>query len=116
MCLVACAAWTIPYAFVHGTHIRMDLLARRLPERVRAALEAIIHLFSALLFALLAWLAWDATKLHYAYQDTTQNLGIPVTWYWAIFLVGLALTILACLWRVRRAVARVRASATSAPR
>ena len=27
---------------------------------------------------LLAWLGWDAMTLHHGYQDTTQNLGIPV--------------------------------------
>ncbi len=102
--LVACAAWTIPYGFVHGTHISMDLLVERLPAGVRRALEAIIHLMCALLFALLGWLAWQAALLHHAYQDTTQNLGIPVTWHWGIFLLGLALTILACLWRARRAL------------
>lgn len=110
LCLVACAAWTIPYGFIHRTHISMDLLVERLPARVQAALEAIIHLASALLFALLGWLAWHATRLHYGYGDTTQNLGIPVTWYWMIFLIGLALTTLACLWRVRRALADARAN------
>lgn len=116
MCLVACAAWTIPYGFIHGTHINMDLLVSRMPAGVQAALEAIIHLASALLFALLFWLAWNATQLHYGYGDTTQNLGIPVTWYWLIFLIGLGLSTLACLWRVRRALAGRRASTAGVPR
>lgn len=109
LCLVACAAWTIPYGFVHDTHINMDLVIDRLPAGVRRMLEMVIHVVCALLFALLAWLAWQATLLHHAYQDTTQNLGIPVTWHWGIFVVGLVLTTLACLWRVRRALAARRA-------
>jgi TRAP-type C4-dicarboxylate transport system permease small subunit len=104
LCLVACAAWTIPYGFVHRTHIGMDLLVARLPARARNLLELVAHLVSAALFLLLAWLAWNAARLHHAYQDTTQNLGIPVTWHWGIFLAGLVLSILACLWRARRAL------------
>lgn len=116
LCLVACAAWTIPYGFVHRTHITMDLLVERLPAGLRMALEAIIHIVSALLFVLLGWLAWHATQLHYDYQDTTQNLGIPVTYHWIIFLLGLGLTTLACLWRARRALASLRASGPDDPR
>ncbi len=104
LCLVACAAWTIPYGFVHRTHINMDLLVGRLPPRARGVLDAVIHVGTAALFVLLAVLAWNATVLHYDYQDSTQNLGIPVVWHWGIFLLGLALSILACLWRARRAL------------
>lgn len=115
LCLVACAAWTIPYGFVHRTHIGMDLLVERLPPGARRALEAIVHLATAALFVLLAALAWDATKLHHAYQDSTQNLGIPVVWHWGIFLVGLVLSILACLWRVRRVLATPGEASASGP-
>jgi len=104
LCLVMCAAWTIPYGFVHRTHINMDLLVGRLPPRARGVLDAVIHVGTAALFVLLAVLAWNATVLHYDYQDSTQNLGIPVVWHWGIFLLGLALSILACLWRARRAL------------
>lgn len=115
LCLVACAAWTIPYGFVHRTHIGMDLLVERLPPRARGVLEAVVHLATAALFILLAALAWEATKLHHAYQDSTQNLGIPVVWHWGIFLAGLVLSILACLWRVRRALTGERGTGSGAP-
>ncbi|MCK9515831.1 MAG: TRAP transporter small permease [Ottowia sp.] len=104
LALVAAASWSIPFAFVHGNHISVDLLVERLPLRVQRAADAVIHLVSALLFALLAWFGWQSARLHHGYGDTTQNLGLPVLAYWVVFLMGLALTVLACLWRVWRAL------------
>ena len=104
LALVAAASWSIPFAFVHGNHVSVDLLIERLPQRVQRMVDAIIHLAGALLFALLAWFGWQSASLHHSYGDTTQNLGLPVLAYWVVFLVGLVLTVLACLWRVWRAL------------
>lgn len=99
LCLVTVAAWSIPYGFVHGSHVTVDLLLERLPARIQGLADMAIHLVSAALFVVLGWLAWTAAVLHYGYGDTTQNLEIPVVYYWAIFIVGLALAVAACLWR-----------------
>lgn len=104
LALVAAACWTIPFAFVHGNHVSVDLLVERFPARAQHAADAIIHLLSALLFALLAWFGAQGAWLHYSYGDTTQNLGLPVIGYWLVFLIGLVLTVLACLWRAWRAL------------
>lgn len=104
LCLVAVAAWSIPYGFVHGSHVSVGILVERLPARAQILFDGVIHTAAALLFALLGWFAWHAAALHVSYHDTTQNLGIPVIYYWVVFLVGLALTILACLWRAARAL------------
>lgn len=98
-CLVAAASWSIPYGFVHGTHVTVDLLAEQLPARAQHILDAAIHLVAAALVAFLAWVSWQGAMLHYAYGDTTLNLQIPVIYYWAIFLSGLVLAFLACLLR-----------------
>ncbi|MEJ2625327.1 MAG: TRAP transporter small permease [Pseudolabrys sp.] len=99
LCLVTVAAWTIPYGFVHGCHVTVDLIVERLPGRVQDVADFVISLAGAVLFMFLGGLAWTSAALHYGYHDTTQNLQIPVVYYWAIFIVGLALTAIACLWR-----------------
>lgn len=101
--LVTAASWAIPYGFIHNSHVSVDLFTERLSPRNQALANIIIHIIAAALFAGLIWLAWQGAMLHYSYGDTTQNLGLPVVWYWAIFIFGLALTEVACIWRVIRA-------------
>lgn len=113
LALVAVASWSIPYGFVHGNHVSVDLLIERLPVAGRAWGDLLIHAVCALLFALLTWFAWGALHLHQSYGDTTQNLGLPVIWYWLVFLIGMLLTIAACCWRVARAWQRLRRGAAA---
>ena len=110
--LVAVASWSIPYGFVHGNHVSVDLLIERLPPAGRNLGTAVIYAICALLFVLLTWFAWGALRLHQGYGDTTQNLGLPVIWYWAVFLMGMILTICACCWRVARALDHRQAEVT----
>lgn len=101
--LVAIASWSIPYAFVHGTHVSVGILADRFPPGVQRWLDVLTYLACALLFTLFAVLAWKSTALHYGYGDTTENLELPLVLYWAVFLIGLGLSILSCLWCAWRA-------------
>lgn len=104
LCLVAAASWSIPYGFVHGTHVTVDLLVERFPASAQRLLDAGIHGAAAALLALLAWLSWQGLMLHHAYGDTTLNLRLPIVLYRAIFLFGLGLAVVACLLRVADAL------------
>lgn len=112
LCLVAVASFSIPYGFIHGNHVTVDLLSERFTQRTQDLADAVIHLVSAFVFVGVGWLAWKALMLHYGYQDTTQNLGIPVIYYWGIFIFGIALSLIACLWRAWSAWRRFRSPAT----
>ena len=99
LCLVAAASWSIPYGFIHGTHVSVDLVAERFRRGVQLALEAAISVTAAALLGFLLWLSWEAAQLRYLYGDTSPNLRIPMILYWAILLSGLALAVVAALWR-----------------
>lgn len=99
LCLVAAASLSIPYGFTLGSHITVDLLADKFPAGVRTVLDVVVALVGAALLGFLFWLTWKGAMLHYAYGDTTQNLRIPVVWYWGLLLVGLGLAVLASLAR-----------------
>jgi TRAP-type C4-dicarboxylate transport system permease small subunit len=105
LCLVAAASWSIPYGFVRGTHVTVDLLAERLPRGVQLGLEATSSLASAALLGFLLWLSWQATALRFDYGDASPNLGIPMVCYWAILLLGLAMSVAAAIQRAVCAVA-----------
>jgi TRAP-type C4-dicarboxylate transport system permease small subunit len=106
LCLVAAASWSIPYGFVHGTHITVEFVAERFPRRVQRVLDVAVALVAAGLLGFLLWLSWDGAQLRYLYGDTSPNLRIPMIYYWALLLSGLALAIIAALWRAAIVVVR----------
>ncbi|MDQ0313611.1 TRAP transporter small permease [Amorphus orientalis] len=99
LCLVAAASLSIPYGFTQGAHITVDIVADKFPKRLRHVIDIVISVISAALMAFLLWLSWQAAMLYYAYGDTTLNLQLPIIWYWAIFMTGLGLAVLAALAR-----------------
>jgi TRAP-type C4-dicarboxylate transport system permease small subunit len=106
LCLVIAASWSIPYGFIHGSHVSVDLLVTHFPDRLQRAMDVVTLIAAAALLGFLLWLSWDAAQLRYLYGDTSPNLRIPMTYYWAILLFGLALAIVAActgdleVWRL----------------
>lgn len=96
--LLMIASWTIPYAFIQGAHVSVGILADRFPQAVQRWLGVLTYLACALLFTLLTVLAWKSAVLHHGYGDVTENLGLSLLIYWGVFLVGMVLSIIACLW------------------
>jgi TRAP-type C4-dicarboxylate transport system permease small subunit len=58
--VVISAFLTIPYVMRRGGHIRATVLVNRTPPIVRKTLEVVAYLIGAVIFALLAFSAWDA--------------------------------------------------------
>ena len=71
-----------------------------------AALNALNMLLSAgLMIALLVY-GYQQSLLQVANGDRSQTIGIPIVWYWAPLLLGMARSVLACILRaVRHALA-----------
>ncbi|HEX2255372.1 MAG TPA: TRAP transporter small permease subunit [Afifellaceae bacterium] len=73
LCLTAAASFAIPYGFVRGSHVTVDLLAERLPPRARPWLDAAVLLSGAALLALILYLYWFAALQRYAFGDMSQK-------------------------------------------
>jgi TRAP-type C4-dicarboxylate transport system permease small subunit len=58
--VVISAFLTIPYVMRRGGHIRATVLVNRTPPIVRKSLEVLAYSIGAIIFALLAFSAWDA--------------------------------------------------------
>ena len=58
--VVISAFLTIPYVMRRGGHIRATVLVSRTPPVVRKTLEALAYIIGAIIFALLAYAAWEA--------------------------------------------------------
>ncbi len=97
LCVMACAFWAIPFAFIRGGHVRVEVGADRMPRRVRHTLDAVAAVLGAVFVGLIGVYGWDGAQLALRYGDMSQTIGIPMIWYWATLLSGCALSVLATL-------------------
>ncbi|MEX2630489.1 MAG: TRAP transporter small permease subunit [Tistlia sp.] len=95
---VMAAAWlAMPLAFLDEAHVSVDLLSARLPQRLGLFLKGLGGLLAVALMALVLRYGWDAAAQQLRFGDVSQELGIPIVWYWAPLLAGAALSVLAAL-------------------
>lgn len=97
LCIMAAAATAIPHAFMSGAHVSVDLATDWLPDRLLAAVKALAALAGLAMLALIVRYGWDRAAMVIGYGDTSQTIGIPILWYWAPLLTGMALAALACI-------------------
>lgn len=103
---VVAGAWLVmPFAFLTAAHVGVDFIVNRLPRALRVPL----HLFSAtvalVLVGLMLWYGFDTFKVRSMFGDRSQQLGIPIAWFWYPLLLGLSASLIAI---VAEAVGTVR--------
>lgn len=94
-------AWSLAHALATRAHIRVDVLANRLPARWRASLHLVslsLLLGFAGFCAWAGWQLWDESALFGARDNTA--LQIPLVWPQGIWAAGLAAFVVmgAALW------------------
>lgn len=93
---VMTGAWLVmPYAFMAGAHVGVDFVVKRLPVAVRVPLKLFATAVALALVALMLWYGFETFNVRTAFGDRSQQLGIPVAWYWYPLLVGLAISLIA---------------------
>ena len=80
------------------THVAFGLLAQRLPARAQAALNAVLHIFLVVIFALTIGPAIG--YMDFVSGVRSSALGIPWSWVIAIYPLGMVLIIVHLLVRV----------------
>ncbi|QIE54066.1 TRAP transporter small permease subunit [Pikeienuella piscinae] len=92
---VMAGAWLVmPYAFMAGAHVGVDFLVGALPAAPAAALRLIAATLAFTLLALMLWQGVLTYETRTMFGDRSQQLGIPIAWYWWPLLAGLALSLL----------------------
>ncbi|TNF19776.1 MAG: TRAP transporter small permease [Rhodobacteraceae bacterium] len=91
------ASLSIPYAFTKGAHVKVDLLGGVLSVGMQRLLDVLAALFGAGLLAFLLWLTWGRAMEVWGYGDVSQDLAVPMIFYWSALIVGLFLSVLVCL-------------------
>ena len=89
-------AWLVmPYAFMAGSHVGVDFLLNLMPRALAAPLRIAIAVLSLSLVGLMLWQGYATFLTRTMFGDRSQQLGIPIDWYWYPLLLGLAMSMLA---------------------
>lgn len=82
-----------------GAHLRMDVIAQRLPLPFQRFLSWIEAALILVLGSLVTWVAWEYVAQMYGLGARSQTAGIPMWLPHSALLVGFALIVLASLLR-----------------
>ena len=100
-----CVYLAMPLAFLRGTHVAVEFVSDALPRPLRRACRLGAAALSAAFLGAAAWYSLAQARLQLAQGDQSVTLGIPMGWYWAPLLAGLAASAAAALlvlWRELR--------------
>ncbi|UWR22127.1 TRAP transporter small permease [Sulfitobacter sp. S190] len=92
----------IPYAFATGGHVSVDLLTRSLSPRANRILDVCASLAGVAITGFLCWLTAGRASEIWAYGDVSQDLALPMIWFWSALVAGLALSSVVCTVRALR--------------
>lgn len=95
----------IPFAFHRDAHVSVDLFSQVFPRRIQSLLVVLASLGGVALMGLILYYGWEAAKAQMMYGDVSQNIRIPMLWYWLPLLVGSALSVLAGVLATLQALA-----------
>lgn len=97
LAVIGFAFLSMPRAFLRGAHVAIELYDEHLSPRADAALRVLAAVLGLGIFLLLGWYGWIRLERVWGYGDISQNIGIPIWIYWAMFWVGIVGSALMCL-------------------
>jgi TRAP-type C4-dicarboxylate transport system permease small subunit len=86
--LVISAFLSIPLVFMRRGHVAVELITEFLPARVQRALEGFGALLGAALFGVIGWVSFHPAAMSIEAGDVSQDLAIPLLWYWIPAITG----------------------------
>lgn len=102
---VVTGAWLVmPYAFMAAAHVSVDFLLDSLPRALTVPLRLLASGAALGLLALMLWQGYLTFRNRTMFGDSSQQLGIPIAWYWYPLLVGLAVSLLAVVLELATAL------------
>jgi len=90
-------AFTIAYCALERSHVNIELVISRLPQRARAILGSVTWLISLGLFSLIAWQSFLQARILHAAGSTSPALYIPIFPFVYITSIGFGLLALVFL-------------------
>ncbi|MFC3292738.1 TRAP transporter small permease, partial [Modicisalibacter luteus] len=89
-------AWlVIPYAFMTGAHVGVDLLVDSFPKRLAVVMRGVAAMAALGLMALMLYFCYATFQQQVMFGDRSQQLGIPIFYFWLPLLFGVGLSMVA---------------------
>ena len=95
--VMGCISLVLPFVFIRESHIAVEFITDRLPPRRFALLKAIVALLCFLFVTFLTYFGVMQGWFQVVKGDVSPTLEIPIVWFWAPLLFGLAFSGLNCL-------------------
>ena len=90
---VMAGAWLVmPFAFMTGAHVGVDLLVERMPRAPAVLLRAAAMSVAVVLLGLMLVYGYQTAAMRMMFGDKSQQLGIPIVWYWVPLILGLGVS------------------------
>ena len=94
-------AWLVmPFAFLTAAHVSVDFVLSCLPSAVLRPLKLFASVLTVTLVALMLWQGFLTFETRTIYGDKSQQLGLPIAWFWYPLLVGLLISLVAILFEL----------------
>ncbi|MEC9482557.1 MAG: TRAP transporter small permease, partial [Halomonas sp.] len=93
LCVLGGAWLVIPYAFMTGAHVGVDLLVESFPPRLTALLRGVAGIAAIGLLGLMLHFCYATFQQQVMFGDRSQQLGIPIFYFWLPLLFGVGLSI-----------------------
>lgn len=99
---VMAGAWLVmPFTFMTAAHVSVDFVIARLPGAMRGLFRVAAAIIALMLVTLMLWQGYATFETRTMFGDTSQQLGIPIAWFWYPLIAGLVVCIPAIvLWLV----------------
>jgi len=97
MLIMTTAFLTLPYGFLAGSHVVVEVGTDRLPRALLHMVVAFAALVGCALMAAIAYWGGQQAVMLAEMGDSSQTIGIPVVYYWTPLVVGSLLSALAAL-------------------
>lgn len=95
--VIIAAFSALPLVFLRRAHVSVEVATDGLPERGREFFNGFGALLGAGLFAAIGYYAFQPARLSIAAGDVSQDLAIPLFWYWLPMIAGCFLGALAAV-------------------
>ena len=92
----------LPYVFLIGGHVAVEMLVDRFPSRLRKAVTRAGALLATAVMAFMTVAVVKRAMTVAGSGEFTADLGLPVVYYWIPLIVGCALCVPAALYLVFR--------------
>lgn len=96
LAVVGFAYLAMPRAFLVGSHVAVELYDHKLSERADLVLKSFALTLSLGVLSVLLWYGWIQASRVLRYGDVSQNIAIPMIWYWGLLLGGVIFSWLVC--------------------